>query len=204
MILHRFFLRETTRDLHHELDERISVLDLADADDYAAFLRIHAAALVPLEAALEAGGVATRFQAWPCHRRSQALIADMCACGIERRPGAPLPAIRGVEAQMGVLYVLEGSRLGGRLLERQAKGQAGRNAFLTHGAGLPLWKEFLGHLERLPDDEATKRGLAEGARIAFGLYAAAADGILVPMQRPAAKAVGSVGNANRIAAPSQS
>lgn len=204
MILHRFFLRETTRDLHHELDERISFLDLSDTGDYAAFLRIHAAALPALEGALDAGGVATGFPAWPRHRRSDALIADLDACGIAHEPGASLRPVHGVEAQMGVLYVLEGSRLGGRLLERQAKGQAGRNAFLTHGAGLPLWQDFLSHLECLPEDAATKRGLENGARIAFRLYLAAASRILAGMQRGASEPVGSVEKANRVAVPTRS
>ncbi|MGQ2908624.1 MAG: biliverdin-producing heme oxygenase [Aliihoeflea sp.] len=202
--MHRFFLREATRDLHHELDTAISQLDLGEPDDYAAFLRIHAAALLPLEVALEAGGVASRFAAWPRHRRSEALKADLRACGIGPEYSETLAPIESTEAQMGVLYVLEGSRLGGRLLARQAAGQEGRNAFLLHGAGLPLWQDFLSQLERLPDEDATRDGLANGACMAFTLYGRAAGRILGAMQRPAVEAVGSVENANRIAAPNQS
>ena len=202
--MHRFFLREATRDLHHELDTAISQLDLGEADDYAAFLRIHAAALLPLEAALEAGGIASRFVAWQHHRRSEALKVDLRACGIKHEHSESLAQIESAEAQMGVLYVLEGSRLGGRLLARQAAGQEVRNAFLLHGAGLPLWQDFLSQLERLPDDDATRDGLADGASMAFMVYGQAAGRILGVMQRPAVEAVGSVENANRIAAPNQS
>lgn len=202
--MHRFFLRETTRDLHHDLDVLISRLDLADDGDYAAFLRIHAAALLPLEAALEASGIEGSFPAWPRHRRSHALIADLRACDIEEGTGAALPAICGTGQRMGVLYVLEGSRLGGRLLERRARAQGARNAFLTHGAGQPLWQDFLRHLESLPDDSATRRNLANGASMAFEQYMTATAEILAVMQRGGIEPVGPVENANRIVAENRS
>ena len=49
----RDVLREGTREEHERVDAAFSELDLADAEDFAAFLKAHHAALSVMEAALE-------------------------------------------------------------------------------------------------------------------------------------------------------
>ena len=75
---------------------------------------------------------------------------------------------------MGAAYVLEGSRLGGVLLDRRAltSGDTDVEAnrrFLTHGAGTRMWPDFLKALDAAVPD-AVAHEAVEGARAAFQAY----------------------------------
>ncbi|WP_148716235.1 biliverdin-producing heme oxygenase [Chitinolyticbacter meiyuanensis] len=173
----RLTLRDATRDLHHELDALLDDAPFADAARYARFLRRQAAALVPLEAALEAAGVAALLPDWPQRRRSAALQADLALLGELPRQYPVLDQACDPAASWGLLYVLEGSRLGARQLKRalDAQGDTAMRAasnYLAHGEGLPLWPDFLRRLEAL--DPAVHAPAQAGARQAFGLFLAAA------------------------------
>src|SRR5262249_52367099 len=155
---------------------QFSALDLNDVGDYRRFLQASAAALMPLEAALEAGGVARIFPDWPQRSRSDAIKADLDRVDGAARPlcsAGPLDR-NGV---LGVMYVLEGSRLGAKFLLRGVANNpliAPATFYLSHGAGKPLWQTFLLHLESepvTPDDEAE---IVRGAHLAFAMFAEAA------------------------------
>ena len=110
-------LRAATAADHAMVDGRFGTLHLDDPVDYRRMLRAHARALPAVEAALttEGEGADGRLPAW--RRRTPALLADLAGLGIE--PPAPLAfAADSGAAQWGVLYVAEGSRLGGQLLAR--------------------------------------------------------------------------------------
>jgi heme oxygenase (biliverdin-IX-beta and delta-forming) len=171
-------LREATTADHRELDTRFAAFDLLDSVGYRRFLQASAAALLPLEAALEDSGVAGIFGDWAQRARSATIIAD-----VERLGGSILPFHRigtlNRARLFGVLYVLEGSRLGARFLLRMIERAAdpeihAATAYLRHGAGQALWPNFLAKLEA---EAATSCDCSEtiaGARWAFAMFAQAA------------------------------
>ncbi|UXY15381.1 biliverdin-producing heme oxygenase [Chitiniphilus purpureus] len=170
----RLALRGATAPHHQEVDALFSVFALETHQGYRAFLRAHAQAVWPLELALEAAGVARLLPDWPQRRRRFALAQDL------RRLGLVVPApldyrCADAAACWGTLYTLEGSRLGGALLARRVAGMpelTAASAYLTHGAGQPLWPTFLGQLEgtagRMP-----LAALCEAACRAFECFARA-------------------------------
>jgi heme oxygenase len=172
-------LKQATADAHRDLDGRLGALDLSRLDGYRRFLEISAAALLPLEAALEAAGVAAIFADWPRRTRRAAISADLARVGGSVRSFEAVPALTR-NAAFGALYVLEGSRLGARYLLKTVDASAdpviaSATAYLRHGAGQHLWQDFLHALERepfTPDDEAE---VLAGAQQAFSLFARSAD-----------------------------
>jgi heme oxygenase len=168
----RRLLREATADLHREVDARFSGPLDTDRGAYRAFLAALGRAVLPLEAGLEAGGVAAILPDWPERRRSAALAHDLSALGVASLGAARTPELQGEALQLGTLYVLEGSRLGAKLLLRRVLGHpdpAVRAAtrYLAHGETQDLWRSFV---ERLDASEAVRAGpdrAIAGARAAF-------------------------------------
>ena len=142
---------------------------------YRSFLLASAAAVFPLEQALLAAKVDAIVPDWARRSRTAALRADLADLGIIDVPAAPPPLLAEEARQFGALYVLEGSRLGAKLLlpELLARGSTRVQAatrYLRHGEGHWLWPSFLAYLEsseaarRCPDDAIA------GARAAFALF----------------------------------
>lgn len=159
-------LRAATRDLHDAVEALFAPLDLARRDDYARFLAAQAAAILPLEAALEQAGIDRLLPDWPARARAAALRADLRALDAAVPAMPTLVPAPGAQV-LGAAYVLEGSRLGGAVILRRL-GTGLPDAFLRHGQGQALWRSFLGRLEALPahmGEEAIR-----GARQAFGLF----------------------------------
>ncbi len=174
----RHRLKVATAAAHHALDERLSQFDLTTTAHYRRFLQASAAALLPLEAALEQAGVAACFDDWARRRRSPAIITDLADLGGVTIP-MNLPVQRPDRAFVfGTLYVLEGSRLGAVYLLRVVAASADpkvRRAtqYLRHGTGAGLWHSFLSQLSRepaTPDDDVR---MIASAREAFAVFAKA-------------------------------
>ena len=163
----RMDLRSATSDDHERLDAAFGRFDLADRDDYRAFLRAHGRALLPIEQALAGSGVVDA--GW--HRRGPLLIADLAALDDAPPPAPPLPPAD--DARLwGMRYVVEGSRLGGALLARQVGGDLPRDYLgAQHGKG--EWRDFLDALEEAGDTggETWRADALAGARDAFALFA---------------------------------
>ncbi len=168
-------LRAETRAAHERVDAAFARFDLRERDSYAAFLTAHAAVLPALEAAVQADAMRW-LPDWPARRRTPALRGDLKILG---RP-APEPAATnfgGSAENLGALYVLEGSRLGSRLLVAQVR-EAGdpavraATAYLAHGDARRLWPSFLEVLER---EGAEPAAVTAGAAAAFALFEAAAS-----------------------------
>lgn len=163
-------LRTRTAAAHEAIDGAFARFDLADRDSYRAFLRSHARVLFALEAMLESE---PGLPVW--RSRKEALDADLASLGDTRPEPLAIEPITGEAALHGLLYVLEGSRLGGKLLSRQV-GEGLPSAFLaaTHEKG--EWRAFLSHL----DQRAQANGpewldqAVDGASRAFTLYGHAA------------------------------
>ncbi|MEM7488374.1 MAG: biliverdin-producing heme oxygenase, partial [Pseudomonadota bacterium] len=109
-------LRAATDGAHRRVDALAAGLDLSRTADYRAFLLAQATALLPLEDALRDGGFATVCPGW--RPRTPALRAAIDALGGRTAPGPAVPHGASPAALWGIAYVVEGSRLGGRLLAR--------------------------------------------------------------------------------------
>ncbi len=173
----RLALKAATDDIHRELDERLSRLDLASTADYRRFLGFHAQTIPPFEEALAAAGASRLIDDWEAGRRSAAIETDLSALGEPMPAPIAVPPIRGTAELLGTAYVLEGSRLGGRVLKRRV-GNGLPSSFLGHSSHAP-WSAVVATLDRhLYSDELVGEAKA-AARHCFGMFlnAAREDGI---------------------------
>ena len=179
----RGHLRAVTSDLHARLDARLAPLVTQGEAGYRDFLLRSAMALLPVEQALNEVDVAKVLPDWPQRSRSRALRLDLAALSLPEPSGPTVPAIRDEAFQFGMLYVLEGSRLGARLLLAEveaALSPASRAAtrYLSHGQGLSLWPTFLQRLEASQQVRREPDAAAAGARAVFRQFlAASGDGL---------------------------
>jgi heme oxygenase len=164
-------LREATAQDHAILDARVAGWRIETPAGYAAFLLASAIALTPLELALERAGVQTWLPDWPVRARRDALAADLAVLGVEVPVFEPA-FVPSPDFGAGLLYTLEGSRLGARVLARQARGAMDGPplAYLTHGQGRPLWRDFLTWLESIPKVGSRTDAIQAGARYGFNRF----------------------------------
>lgn len=113
----RSLLRAATASAHERVDHAFGTFDLSDRDDYRAFLIAQASPLLTAEAAVDAFDPSALLPDWPERRRSDLIRADLADFGVQAPLTDPFQ-ISGDAAALGVIYVLEGSRLGGALLAR--------------------------------------------------------------------------------------
>lgn len=175
----RFLLRDSTADLHKRIDDAFSGPFDTDTASYGRFLLRLAAAICSLEQGMESEGIRVFLPDWDDRRRRHALARDLETLGVAMPEPAQSPFIAGEAALFGAAYVLEGSRLGGKVLLRRVMANPDPRAraathHLRHGNDAGLWQSFLTRLEastavRQAPDEAVA-----GARAAFGLFEAVA------------------------------
>jgi len=166
-------VRRAGRAAHERVDVAFSGFDLGNPASYAAFLDTHAAIVLPLERML-----AERVLP-PWTPRADCLRGDLSALGRPVPPPLTIAASGAGAAHdgwcHGALYVLEGSRLGGRVL-------AGRvpdglpHAYLSAAHGPGGWRAFLDALGARLDagDAAFREGAVTGAVETFALFERAA------------------------------
>lgn len=168
----RTALRQATHDLHCELDALASSLDLRRRNDYCRYLLANASAVIGVEIALEASSVETLFTDWSERRRRFALAQDLHALELTADPVTVEHRLT-PSMMYGVLYVLEGSRLGAQtLLPRvdQSRDQsvlAARHFLRSNDP--KAWRTFLRALEAAPGD-VDERAMLEAARYTFSLF----------------------------------
>ncbi len=163
-------LRAATAGAHARVDAAFGGFDLTDRAGYAAFLHAHADALAPLEDALDAAGAERLFPDWPQRRRAPLLRTDLATLGSDATPlAAPLPALSGDGAIAGTLYVLEGSRLGGRFLSRGLPGDF-PSGYLNADQGAEKWQHLLERIDNLLHKASELRAAEEAALAAFSHF----------------------------------
>ncbi|WP_454718407.1 biliverdin-producing heme oxygenase [Caulobacter segnis] len=167
-------LRAATSEDHAALDAVVAGWRIETPIGYGAFLSASYAALAPLELALEKAGVAEQLPDWPQRARRAALAADLAELGLEA-PSFEPAEVTSPEAAAGLLYVLEGSRLGAKFLARQvrAAGAGLPLAYLTHGEGQDLWRSFLAWLDTIPKVGFRTDVAEAGARYGFQCFSEA-------------------------------
>lgn len=165
-------LKEATEPAHRRLDKGFGALDLTRREHYRAFLSASAAALLPLETLVEAAGISKLLGDWPARSRRTALLSDLAGLAAPV-VSLPLPN-REIETAtiFGIVYVLEGSRLGAQVLVRYVLASkdpmvADNVRYLQHGLQEQLWQSFLVQLETVPDVSLNIHRAVEGALFAF-------------------------------------
>jgi len=174
-------IREATHLSHQRLDAAMTSVDLRRPAYYASFLRGQAEALFPLETALERHGIDDILFDWPQRARTPALEHDLSVLDIACDP-LPLPDLQGAAVMLGVVYVLEGTRMAGRsilarLADEPNAAVIGATAYLRHGFGKRLWPSYLATLEAHPETLRSRDRVIDGAQIAFAMFESA----LVPV-----------------------
>lgn len=163
-------LRAASAPDHDRVDALFGGYRLDEAESYTRFLHAHARALPAAEAALAA---VPDLPGW--RTRTALLAADLAALGQEM----PAPLDFAVEgpAAWGLLYVTEGSRLGGAMLARSVP-DALPSAYLAARHERGEWKRTLEALEAraAAEGEAWQEEALAGARAGFRLYEAATAG----------------------------
>jgi heme oxygenase len=159
-------LRAATADDHRRTEESFAAFLTALPHSYGDFLQAHARAFPAIGRALSAG------LDWPAWRqRWHDLESDLAAFDLDPPPALNITAAAGRAEALGMVYVLEGSRLGSSLLHRRIP--AGLPAaYLRGGNDRTPWLLLLAQLETVgrPDQAAA----IAGARTAFGAFRAAA------------------------------
>ena len=117
----RYRLKVATADAHARLDGRLGSLDLRRLSDYRMFLEASGAALLPLEQALIDAGVHRHFPDWPSRSRGAAILEDLARVRGDV-PVCPVIEPLNTGVMFGTLYMLEGSRLGARVLLQSRRG----------------------------------------------------------------------------------
>ena len=174
----REMLRAEGGALHQQVDATFGHYQLQTRPHYVAFLQAHAQALMGLEALLERSGIQRLLPDWAERRRTAVLGDDL------QRLDAIQPAPVAIKRTLdegecwGVAYVLEGSRLGSRLLDRHAgesADEAVREArgYLGHVPPKAAWPQFLERLDQAGSDSALHPGMLAGQRLAFEVFLAA-------------------------------
>ncbi|ARP86753.1 biliverdin-producing heme oxygenase [Bordetella genomosp. 9] len=160
-------LRDATRDRHERLDRSLRIASPeATYEDYIAYLAALCGWLQPLEASLWARPWPPALQAARRRDKAARIQRDFEAARAAgmRVPAVPmcpaLPDVTGSQAYaLGVMYVIEGSQLGGRMMAKRfaAAWPAHRFHYLDgYGPDLgALWKDFTSFLAsalRGPED----------------------------------------------------
>jgi heme oxygenase (biliverdin-IX-beta and delta-forming) len=154
------------------LDVLASSLDLSRRVDYCRYLLASAGPIIGLECALESSDVETSFADWGRRRRRFALAHDLYALGLTADPVA-IDGRLSPSMTYGVLYVLEGSRLGAQTLLPKVERSADQSVLAARDflrANDPsLWLSYLRALEAAPADIDAREMLA-AARYTFALF----------------------------------
>jgi heme oxygenase (biliverdin-IX-beta and delta-forming) len=171
-------LKQATSPAHRRLDAQLSGFDLTSVDGYRRFLEASAAALLPIEEALERAGVGAIFDDWPSRSRRAVIAADIRSLGGTVRSLPDIGALNRYQV-IGTMYVLEGSRLGAKVLLKAVAASAdstimGATRYLRHGVGLHLWRSFIDMREREAAAAEDEAEMFAGARRAFATFATAA------------------------------
>jgi heme oxygenase len=170
-------LRATTRDAHDRLDQLFSTLSLGDAADYKLFVMAHAAAFLAVEEALAAAGADRLLPDWNGLRRAEALRKDLADLDLALPVQEPAPDYASSAEVLGGLYVIEGSRLGGKLLRKAVASQFPAR-FLRSEAPPGYWRGFLTTMDRLLCTDDERRDAAKSAIRTFDCFEEAGRRIL--------------------------
>ena len=159
-------LRAGLAPSHGRLDARITAVCLSPRADLRRLLAVHASALPPIVAGLQAAGAAWLWPGWDGPARLAVLSAEL-GFGALRGEASPPEKFENEAMVWGGLYALLGSHLGNKVVLRRLAeaGEAADSAFLRHGADGGLeWRRFLDIWKRRSVRPAARRRAATRSR----------------------------------------
>ncbi|KXV33985.1 hypothetical protein AD940_08515 [Gluconobacter thailandicus] len=163
-------LRNVSRTIHEQVDQAYSGFNLSDATSYGAFLQAHGRVLPQVECWLKGAPDLPHWQ-----ERTVYLQRDLTELGHALPEQLDWQAPSGDGATLGALYVLEGSRLGGKMLSAQV-GEGLPRTYLSAGHEKGGWPAFLEILrDRLGNaDGIYRQSVMDGVSSTFDLFRRAA------------------------------
>jgi heme oxygenase (biliverdin-IX-beta and delta-forming) len=169
-------LRAETRALHAALEECLVVSALADRTMYVRYLLMN----LPcgsIETGLVNAGVHRFLPDWDQRQRGAMLADDLAMLDVRSSPIPPYATDPDVGTILGWCYVLEGSRLGARVILQVVEASQdpkvrAATRFLSHGNGNDLWGSFKAALSRIDDDAAAIARACTAANTAFECFRA--------------------------------
>ena len=159
-------LRNETRPEHVRTEAAFAGFDLSTHRGYALFLQAQASAFLAVERSLEVAGVGAVIDDWADRRRSALLRADLAELEVGDVTLQPPPSFDCDAHLVGGVYVLEGSRLGGKLLRTQVPSNAPVR-FLSAAGEPGSWRTFLHSLDHRLSGPSDIRLAVEAARRVF-------------------------------------
>lgn len=181
----REILKAQTRVAHERVDRAFSRFDLSHPIGYRCFLETHYTVLPACERVLALSNAATLLPDWPTRVRTRALEHDLMALGVDTAPDMTYAEPLAFAAAFGMMYVLEGSRLGGAILASRLPANSdaireGATQYLRHGEGLQLWSSFVATLNTSQYVCDEMNAVLASALRTFELFEAAADSAELP------------------------
>ncbi|MCL1501233.1 heme oxygenase [Xanthomonas nasturtii] len=172
-------LRHATQDAHRLVEAVPLMQALAQGQigsaAYAQILRRHHALLTGFEEHLSDWLTTLVGNGWHYRRRVPALREDLRALGQQPDLPAALPAIADDAARWGMLYVIEGAQLGGRVIARSLRKQqpdlAGALGYFELADDDPAgWRRFQAVLDRRLDTASARGAAIDGALAMFAHF----------------------------------
>ena len=176
--LGRMGLKRRTANAHASLDRLVDSMGFfADVTRYNRFLNANAAAHAVVEKALEDGGYRDAFFL-PSPRRSVLARQDATELAPSVPLATPLKPLSCIEEALGVLYVVEGSSLGGRVLAKRLSSVpigSGGVHFLSGDVidAMDRWRACVRQLDEVLTTETAVSRAAESANRVFDLFTSA-------------------------------
>ncbi|MDQ0457142.1 biliverdin-producing heme oxygenase [Rhizobium paknamense] len=172
----RQFLRNETSEAHSALDRLVGPFSCLE--DYQAYLEGSARFRLPLEAALAASPLPEALGQWRPGLIGPDIAGDLA--DLHMPPplaDADAPSPERLEDWLGVLYVLEGSSLGARLLAKRAAALGlseayGARHLFSQSGNFSNWHAFLNILEgvRTVDRKAVSDWAVRTFNFAYSAY----------------------------------
>ncbi|MDR6674754.1 biliverdin-producing heme oxygenase [Xanthomonas sp. 1678] len=172
-------LREATAGQHEAVEQlpmmRTLMSGRLSVRDYVQVLRRHHAVLAGWEQRESAWLHASGDAHWRYQPRSPLLAQDLAALQASPPPPSPAPLAPEAGSRWGMLYVVEGSRLGGRVIARRLRQTLGEIApalaYFELGHGDPAsWRRFQQRLEQALPTTALQQAAVDGARAMFAHF----------------------------------
>jgi heme oxygenase len=150
-------LRGRTRPLHELLDGCFNASTLGERPEYVRLLLTNWP-ISWIEPALTSAGIQRLLPDWQQRRRHLALVADLKELGVCPGPSCNCVIEADIGTMLGWAYVLEGSRIGARLI-RQIVESSGDSElleatrFIRHGENENYWRTFAAALSQIDQDD---------------------------------------------------
>ena len=168
------YLRAETRRFHDLLDGSLPLSEISRRDGYIRYLLTNWPCAA-IEQALENTGVHRLLHDWDYRSRRFELADDLAALGVALPPLTSFRIANDVGTILGWSYVLEGSRLGAKIILRTLQKNAtaeirAATRFLRHGSNQNHWESFKETLGQIDGDPKAIAEACEGAIAAFEMF----------------------------------